>query len=160
MGSISAVRFFMVVSITISAATAERNCAQVASVSVKPPSDEKSGSEALSSIEPAAVVSARGKSTGREPMIMGSSEMPSTPVSTEVGQSGPPTRMQTLPSVSGRGSLRMRRMVRMVVELTPTIERTETFAPSTPPIAFCCMAMASSLVRKAKVEAYATPIQK
>ena len=87
---------------------------------------------------------------GMDPTSMGTSEIPRIPVRTEVGQSGPPTRIADLPSVRHLGSESTSLIARTAVELTPTAERTPTLVPRPPPMTFCCMMMASILVSNAK----------
>mmetsp|Transcript_32761 Transcript_32761/g.80277 ORF Transcript_32761/g.80277 Transcript_32761/m.80277 type:complete len:330 (+) Transcript_32761:362-1351(+) len=104
---------------------------------------------------PASVVGTMRKMTGSEPISMRHSERRRMPVSTDVGQSGPPTSMATLLGVSRPGAVSILRMLRMSSELTPTALRTPTKRLMSWPISFCCMAIASSFMANATVHAYA-----
>mmetsp|Transcript_20053 Transcript_20053/g.62372 ORF Transcript_20053/g.62372 Transcript_20053/m.62372 type:complete len:406 (-) Transcript_20053:553-1770(-) len=116
------------------------------SVSHSPPSD-------LRSWKPPATVTAK--------MLSSCGELPSRiekrgsrrmPHATHTGQSGPPTRMHSLPA-DQPGSARMCRIARIVSVLYPTNERTATESPIRSPITTCCTADVSILsVKEMAVE--------
>jgi len=76
------------------------------------------------------------KPTGRVPIMTGAHLRSRMPHRTLVGQSGPPTRIATVPSVMP-SSDRMSFMVRVMTVLTPTSCRTQSSFPHGTPMAFC-----------------------
>mmetsp|Transcript_25884 Transcript_25884/g.66943 ORF Transcript_25884/g.66943 Transcript_25884/m.66943 type:complete len:263 (+) Transcript_25884:175-963(+) len=107
---------------------------------------------------PAIVTAVTTISTGDVPSIICSSGSFRMPVVTEVGQSGPPTRMHTLGRPSP-GCSRILRMERIVSEFTPMKERTAILLPMSSPISFCWIMSASSLSPNEMSDETITPSQ-
>ena len=95
---------------------------------------------------PAIVSGATRQMTGVVPSTMGASRWPRMPMSTEVGQSGPPTSVATLPRVMP-GWLIMTLIARISLELMPTAARTLTYRLRLEPKPTCCIAHAQSLMQ-------------
>mmetsp|Transcript_19322 Transcript_19322/g.41131 ORF Transcript_19322/g.41131 Transcript_19322/m.41131 type:complete len:341 (+) Transcript_19322:586-1608(+) len=98
-------------------------------------------------------------STGTEPRSICGSESPMMPVATEVGQSGPPTRIMLLSAViPGRCSTT--RIERITLEFIPHAARIATRWPRRRPMTSCCMAIAMNLRAEERTQAITTPFQK
>mmetsp|Transcript_42653 Transcript_42653/g.100215 ORF Transcript_42653/g.100215 Transcript_42653/m.100215 type:complete len:404 (-) Transcript_42653:1635-2846(-) len=93
---------------------------------------------------PDSTVMPMGMTTGRVPSWQGMAGMPSTPASTLVGQSGPPTSRNTLCSVTpGASMINLIPLVTLV--LTPRAERTQRAVPKYSPKTFCSTKKAACL---------------
>ena len=81
------------------------------------------------------------------------------PVSTEVGQSGPPHRIIVLPKVQP-GCTSTKRAARMNVELTWHAARTPMRSPRRRPMTSCWRTMATNLRTHESAHASSSPTQK
>mmetsp|Transcript_5147 Transcript_5147/g.7866 ORF Transcript_5147/g.7866 Transcript_5147/m.7866 type:complete len:91 (+) Transcript_5147:851-1123(+) len=86
--------------------------------------------------EPVNTVGAIRNTTGNVPTNIGHIFKLMIPHNTEVGQSGPPTKIAHLAALNP-GSVRISLIERIMFELIPTKERTFTFPDSRSPINFC-----------------------
>mmetsp|Transcript_86597 Transcript_86597/g.244874 ORF Transcript_86597/g.244874 Transcript_86597/m.244874 type:complete len:266 (-) Transcript_86597:2147-2944(-) len=93
--------------------------------------------------------------TGRVPTKTGRRGRPMIPHMTEVGQSGPPTRIETF-AMSSPGRLRIRFMVRAVELFTPHAWRTPTLPAKKPPMNFCWRVHAKSLMQRQRPQVIPT----
>mmetsp|Transcript_7505 Transcript_7505/g.18617 ORF Transcript_7505/g.18617 Transcript_7505/m.18617 type:complete len:218 (-) Transcript_7505:1462-2115(-) len=109
----------------------------------------------LSMNAPAITDGAMMNTTGSVPRSIWKTLHLRIPAVTDTGQSGPPTRIHILGRLRP-GVSKIRRMARMVTELTPTRARTHTRRPSVSPMPFCCITAAESLMPKQKSTATVT----
>eukprot|EP00746_Dinoflagellata_sp_MGD_P093411 gnl/MRDRNA2_/MRDRNA2_369523_c0_seq1.p1 gnl/MRDRNA2_/MRDRNA2_369523_c0~~gnl/MRDRNA2_/MRDRNA2_369523_c0_seq1.p1 ORF type:complete len:163 (-),score=22.30 gnl/MRDRNA2_/MRDRNA2_369523_c0_seq1:61-549(-) len=97
--------------------------------------------------------------TGIEPKSIEGRESRRSPVSTEVGQSGPPHKIATFPK-DIPGFFNTISIARIIGLFTPTAARTQSLRLSPSPIHFCCSVIAVAFNVTPRKEAKQAPPQK
>mmetsp|Transcript_38546 Transcript_38546/g.71357 ORF Transcript_38546/g.71357 Transcript_38546/m.71357 type:complete len:222 (+) Transcript_38546:372-1037(+) len=110
-------------------------------------------------LAPASTQGTIKKAHGRVPSSICGQLSRRMPVSTEVGQSGPPQRIATF-SIVKPLFFRIFSIARMFVVCTPTNCCTYRDLPNSSPIPFCCRTTAFSLSASDSTDAKAIPVQK